>query len=118
MSHRKQERLNTFLERLSTAPPAVTAEEAFVSLSSILNAVEDELTSIPFNPMQWEHDERMYPPLPDNAHSVPGRPDLTRYRSRKHNIWIAANGAIRIAALNGDLLLDKAGKDGKKVELP
>jgi hypothetical protein len=102
----KSERLALFLERLSAAPTANSAEE-------------DEFTTIPFDLSRSDNDGRMYPPLPDSARDVPGRPDVTRYRSRFHNTWIAANGAIRIASVgDGEPLLEKAGTDGRKVDLP
>jgi hypothetical protein len=115
----KVERLAIFLERLSAAPIASSAEEALILLAATLNGVEDEFTSIPFDLSSSQSDGRMYPPLPDSAREVPGRADVTRYRSRAHNTWIAANGAILIASAAGGVpLLDKAGMNGRKVELP
>lgn len=57
----KQERLAEFLRRLMAAPAASSFDEAYRQLCDILNAVEDELTSIPFDPANWQTDGRMYP---------------------------------------------------------
>ena len=113
----KRERLVLLIERLMKAPPARSADEAMALLASTLNGVEDEFTSIPYDPSLWKTDGRMYPPQPDSARDVPGRPDLTRYRSVGHNTYIAANGALRIDGLNGESLLSKAGGDGNEVHL-
>ena len=57
-------------------------------------------------------------PGTDSARDVEGRPELTRYRSRSHNTWIAANGAILIQAIGTKAIeLDKPGADGCKIEL-
>ena len=114
----KRERFALFVRRLSDAPRVSTAEQAHVLLGTTLNGVENEFTTIPFDPSQWASDGRMYPPLAGSARDVPGRADLTRYRSRAHNTYIAANGAIRIETLSGDLVLSKAGRDGSEVHLP
>lgn len=108
----KRERLDLFFERLSAADPAADAEEAFLLISRILNEVEDEYSGVTFDPENWKDDGRLYPPLKDNARPVNGRPDLTRYRSRGHNTFIRENGAIGIRALGGELIFEKAGKDG------
>ena len=113
----KLERLEIFLTRLQVCSPAGSAAEAFALIATILNETENELTKIPADPPMWKTDGRLYPPQADSARKVPGRPDVTRYVSLKHTIWIGANGAIRVAARDGRLQLKKAGCDGRQVEL-
>ncbi|MGC2855468.1 hypothetical protein ACM64Y_08335 [Novispirillum sp. DQ9] len=115
MTASKAQRLAVFLEKLGQAPPARSAAEARQLLETVLNAVEDTLTSIPAAPDQWQTDGRMYAPRDDSARTVPGRPDVTRYRNRNHNTWIGQNGAIRISRSDGACLLDKPGLDGRTV---
>lgn len=114
----KTERLQLLLARLTAAPRAATADEALALIENRLNRVEDELTHIPHDPKAWLADGRMYGPRSDSARRVPGHPDVTRYRSRGHNIWIARNGAIRISEVSsGATLLDLPGADGCRLEL-
>jgi hypothetical protein len=110
----KRERLRIFLERLKSALPVNSADEALTLLSSILNAVEDEFSGVPSNPSLWKTDGRMYPPQEDCRRNVPNRPSLRRYRSVSHNTFIGLNGSIRIEALDRKALLDKAGGDGRR----
>ena len=49
----KAERFAEFLKRLGVAPAAADSDEAHRQLGDILNAVEDEMTSIPFDPTNW-----------------------------------------------------------------
>jgi hypothetical protein len=116
----RADRFATFLERLKNAQPASTHDEAFDLIAALLNGVEDEMTSISFNPATWQTDGRMYPPQADAAHDVPRFPDVKRYRSRKHNTFIGANGAIEIAipppADGGQTIFSKDGADGKPVQ--
>lgn len=108
----KAERLARFIKALDHAPAVSTAEDALRLVEVLLNRIEDELSGVPNNPESWLSDDRMYPPRPDSARDVAERPDLTRYRSARHNTWIGANGAIRICRTTGECLLDKPGADG------
>ena len=111
----KRDRLEEFFRRLLQAPSAETLDEALRQLINILNAVEDELTTTPYDPDQWRHDERIYPPQPDNMHEVPGHPHVKRFRSLGHNAYIGANGSIEIVSLDGTAELRKNGVDGRGV---
>jgi hypothetical protein len=111
----KPERLVEFYRRLRLAPAARTFEEAYELICSTLNAVEDELTDIPYDPDRWQEDGRLYPPFDDHARAVPGNPRLRRFRSLAHNTYIGDNGAFEIRSLVGEVELDKPGADGKGV---
>ncbi|HEX3578437.1 MAG TPA: hypothetical protein VHY33_07725 [Thermoanaerobaculia bacterium] len=115
MSIAKAQRLAEFLRRLRWAAPASNAVEAFELIAHTLNAVEDEFSGTPFDPSAWQTDGRLYPPQIDSKRVVPGRPDVTRYRSRSHNTFIAENGAIEIQTIDGAVLLSKPGADGEGV---
>ena len=115
MAVEKSKRLEEFVARLRAAPPAATAEEALKQLSHILNDVEDEMTSIPYNPAEWFTDGRLYPPQEDKRHSVPGHPLVVRYRSKEDNTFIGANGSIQIQRIDKSVRVDKAGADGRHV---
>ena len=78
MDATRAERLAEFLRRLSAAPAASSFDEAYRQLGDILNAVEDEMTSIPFDPANWQNDGRMYPPQMDSLRTVLGRGDVKR----------------------------------------
>jgi hypothetical protein len=105
-----------FCRRLSAAPVVVSFDEAYEQLCDILNQVEDDLTDIPFNPDAWQTDGRMYPPQLDNLRDVPDRPRVKRFRSRRHSIYIADNGAIEIRTEpDGQLTLSKPGADRQEV---
>lgn len=113
----KRQRLKEILRRLSLAPPASDGASALRLLGSIIGRVEDELTTFPDAPDGWADDGRLYPPQDDNLRSVAGRNDLVRYRNRGHNTYIRTNGAIEIRTLDGEIVFQKAGGDGKGVEL-
>src|SRR3954447_20580436 len=85
-------------------------------LCRVLNQVEDELTTIPFHPDNYQTDGRLYPPQPDSMRAVDGRPEITRFRSRAHNTFIGANGSIEIRAVaSKDVVFSKPGSDGRGV---
>lgn len=113
----KPERFAAFLDRLRSAPAAATFDEAYEQLCAILNEVEDALTSIPYNPENWQTDGRMYPPQPDSMREIPDRPAVKRFRSRGHNTLIGANGAIEIQLVNpaNEVVFAKPGADGREV---
>jgi len=111
----KAVRLAEFFQRLGGAPPAASATAALELVGSLLNAVEDELTDIPPDPERWMTDGRMYPPQLDSRRDVPDHPSVTRYRSRRHNTFIATNGAIEIRDIADQVLFRKSGADGKHV---
>jgi hypothetical protein len=106
--------MNLFLERLGAEDPAGSADQALALLAGILNSVEDEFSGVPRNPSLWKSDGRMYPPQEDNFRMVPNRASLRRCRSKGHNTYLGQNGSIRIETLDGAILLDKAGADGRK----
>jgi hypothetical protein len=111
----KSERLREVFLRLTAAPPAGTAAEARKLLADTLTEVEDEYSGVANAPENWRTDGRMYPPQDDSRREVSDWPTVTRYRSLWHNTYIAENGAIEIAAVGGDVLLTKAGADGRYV---
>ncbi len=115
MSQSKRDRLAEFFRRLTVLPRAKSFEDAWSQIYQTLNAVEDELTAIPFDPSNWQSDGRMYPPQADNIHSMPGRPGLKRVRTLGHNIFIAANGAMHFRMLGGSDVFSKPGADGKGI---
>lgn len=117
MNPSKQVRFAEILRRLELAPHASSFEEAFQLLSETIVSVEDDLTTIPNDPVQWQTDGRLYPPQIDNARPVPNRDDITRFRSRGHNTLIAANGAIQIWSKRGELIFQKNGADGQGISL-
>ncbi len=115
----RAERLFEFFGRLARLPRARSAGEARSQLSVTLTEVENELTSIANDPSTLGRDGRMYPPEDDSKRDVPGRKDVIRFRSRKHNTFVRDNGAIEIRAVEGDLVVfEKPGSDGRKVSEP
>jgi hypothetical protein len=112
----KAERLAEYLRRLAAAPPAADFDEAYQQICDTLNAVEDEMTSIPYDPPKWMIDGRMYPPQADRMKKVPGRPDVKRFRSKKRSTLIGDDGAIAVRDEDsGQIILSKPGGDGRTI---
>lgn len=115
----RRERLEEFFRRLEQADPCETAQEARELIAQTLNAVEDEMTSIPNNPSQWETDGRMYPAQDDQLRAVPGRPELIRLRHKGHETLIRDNGAFLIRSAPPQpprVFVSKPGRDGREVQ--
>jgi hypothetical protein len=110
----KKDRLKLFFQRVGKAPPANSADDALHLISATLNAVEDEHSGVEFNPDAWVDDGRMYPPTEMNRRNS-GNARLRRYRSAKHNTFLGENGSITIEDLEGGILLNKSGFDGRTV---
>jgi hypothetical protein len=112
----KSERLNEFYERFGKAPRSSTSEEAYNSLVTILNTVEDELSGIAYDPMHGRNDGRLYPPQMDSIRDVPDKPFVKRFRSTWHNTFIGINGSVEICdILKGEVVFVKLGSDGRGV---
>jgi hypothetical protein len=116
MAASRQERLQVFFAQLGAAPAAASFEEAYQQLTDVLNAVEDELTDVPYDPDSWQFDGRLYPPQMDSLREVPEHPEIKRFRAREHNVFISDWGAIEIRAVRGAIVLfAKPGADGRGV---
>ena len=111
------ERLEEFLTRMRAAPCCGSFDAAFALLSETLNAVEDELSGIPFDPERSRFDGRMYPPQEDARRTVLGREDLRRYRSKQHSTYFSMEGAILIVGPRGEIVLDKPDLNARSIKL-
>lgn len=68
----KQERLEEFYRRLNAFAAASNLDEALELIRLLLNAVEDELSGVPYDPANWQSDGRLYRPFSDSVRSVRG----------------------------------------------
>jgi hypothetical protein len=116
----KAQRLQEVYRRLAQAHAAMTFMEMRSQLEEVLNAVEDELTDIPYDPLRWATDGRLYPVQDDNLYDVEGNPRVRLLRARGSMVYIGDNGAIEILdAVSGVVEFSKPGADGRGVwELP
>jgi len=113
----RADRFAEFIRRLAAAPAVASFEKARGLIDATLNAVEDEMTSIPFDPSAWMTDGRMYPVQDDYIFDVSGRPDLKRLATRRQDLFIRSNGAFRIVSRrDAQILIEKLGSDGKGVD--
>jgi hypothetical protein len=111
------ERLAEFLRRLRLASSCPSADSALDCVRTILNAVEDELSGIPYDPCHPRQDGRLYPPKLAARCRMPGRPDLRRYRFKRHRLYIGLAGAIVIEHREFGVVFSKPGWDGASVEV-
>ncbi|HEU4883024.1 MAG TPA: hypothetical protein VFT45_12275 [Longimicrobium sp.] len=111
----KRERLEEFFRRLLAAPGVGSFDEALEQLSTILDAVEDELSGAENVPQDWQSDQRLYPPQKDSLRVVPEHPRVRRFRNRRHSTYIGENGSVEIVSLSGRVEVRKPGRDGRGV---
>lgn len=111
----KSARLAELYARLTAAPAAAGHDQAFDLLERMVNAVEDEMSGVPYNPASSHNDGRMYPP--SREFEVDSDTSGSRcYRQRGHKTYIGLNGAIKIVKLGStQVVLSKAGADGKEL---
>ena len=112
----KAQRLQEVYRRLAEATAAATYAEMRRQLDDVLNAVEDQLTGVPYDPQHWLTDGRLYPVQDDNVYDVEGHPRVVLLRARRNNIYIGDNGAIEVHnTRSGAVEFSKAGADGRGV---
>jgi hypothetical protein len=100
------ERLRELYGRLSQAPPAACAEEAYRQIVAELEVVEDA----------WNDERRMSAPPSEHHHGVLGRDDLIQFHTKGHVLTVRENGAYEIRDLAGALEFSKPGADGRPVD--
>jgi hypothetical protein len=112
----KVARLELFYERLAVAPAAKSRDESYALICEILDAIEDEFSGVPNNPSNWQTGGRLYPPQTDRAYAVDGFPEVIRYKSFRHETYIATNGAIEVKLITTNVVdFTKPGANGKGV---
>src|SRR5436305_10101558 len=89
-------RLEVFFARMARHRPFTSLDDADRGITTILKAVEDELTDIPHNPKTWGKDRRLYPAQKDRWYNNQGYPLVTQMRTRGHSIFVSASGALEI----------------------
>ena len=109
----KAARAAEFYRHLQAAPVASNFAEAYDQVCELLNQVEDEFTSIPFDPSRWKTDGRMYPPQRDRMSVDPLRQNVFVFESRRHRTRIGINGAIEIIDSRDQIVFAKIGSDGQ-----
>jgi hypothetical protein len=110
----KRDRLAEFFRRLTAAPRAADMHGAIQLPNSVLDGVEDEMTSIANDPTDPRYADRMKGVDLGRLRDVPGRPDLKRHRHTAHFTLLRTNGALEIRTVtDGVVLFAKAGADGR-----
>ena len=111
----KTHRLQEVYRRLAEAPVARTFAEMRRQLDDVLNAVEDQLSGVPYDPRRWVTDGRLYPVQDDRVFDVEGHPCVMLLRARRMPIYIGDNGSIEIQNASGAVEFSKPGADGRGV---
>ena len=112
----KSERLSEFYEKFGKAHPSSSFDEVYGLFVTLMNAVEDEFSGVPYDPARWQTDGRLYPPQIDSIRDVPDRPFVKRFRSKSHNTFIGTNGAVEIYDMfRQEVVFVKLGSDGRGV---
>jgi len=114
----KAERVAELIRRLEVSPAVGNAEDALRLVTTVLEEIEDQHSGVPNDPSSPMADERIWPPITKYHFAIEGRPDLDGYRQKGHETILGANGAIFIRTRkNAKVILNKAGQDGRKVDL-
>jgi hypothetical protein len=109
-------RLEVFFARMARHRPFTSFGDADQGITTILEAVEDELTDIPNDPSTRGEDGRLYPPQPDSWRTDTRYRHVTRMRAKLHNIFVSASGAVEIRPVGSDvILLSKVDARGREV---
>jgi hypothetical protein len=112
MTPSKSERLQLILTHLQDAPPVASREAALALIAQIFETIEDGAPDA----------DRMLPPIGNMAEDY--KPDIKRYRHTSHDTLIANNGSFQLRRkayderkrrILGEVILDKAGADGKNI---
>ena len=117
MAANKGERLVVFLTRLRRSHPFANGVEARAAVERIMREVEDELSGIPENLHAADAqvtDGRMYPPH-DAFEIKSDSPSVRTFKQTRHRTSFGENGAICITGVNGKLVLDLRGADGRNI---
>jgi hypothetical protein len=114
----KGERVAELVRQLEHSPPAGNAEDPLHLVTTTLDDIEDRFSGVPNDPSSPRADDRIWPPIAKYSFAIEGRDDLDGYRQKGHETIIGSNGAILIRSRRDvRIILDKAGLDGRKVNL-
>jgi hypothetical protein len=113
----KIQRLQEMMRRLKASAPFADGEVARMALEEVMRDVEDEMSGIPENPnaaLAKVSDGRMYPP--DDRFEIASGSSLVRtFKQVGHRTSFGTNGSLKITRSDGNVEIDLAGADGKKV---
>jgi hypothetical protein len=112
----KRARMQLFFKLLATARPCTDVDDAYRQIETILNAIEERHSGVPYDPGNWKNDSRLYMPLMDNSSHPRDCRGVTKLWSFGQSTLIAPNGAYLIKETRSEpVVLEKAGHDGRAV---